>query len=323
MQRRALLALPLLAPSLLAWPALAQPAWPTRPVRVINPYSPGGTTDVAMRLVAPRLERDFGQPFPIEARPGAGGAVGTLAAAQSTDGHTLLITNTGPLAVAPSVMANPGYDPARDFRFIHMFGGAPIVIAVKADGPIRTLEQFVAAARARPEAVSYGNSGPGSMGHLAGLAFEGATGAKLLHIPFRGAPEAQAGVLSGDVVALMDTVGAHAGAIRQGGLRAIAFTSEGRVPLFPEVPTLREAGMAQGVISNWFLLAAPATLPEAVAARLAAPCRAAAAEPAVRERLEALGLVPLGDMTPEQIRAFVVAEGARWKPVIEAAGLRA
>lgn len=318
MQRRALLALP----SLLAPAAHAQAAWPTRPVRVINPYSPGGTTDVAVRLMAPRLEREFGQPFPIEARPGAGGAVGTLAAAQSTDGHTLLVTNTGPLAVAPAIMANAGYDPGRDFRFIHMFGGAPILVAVRADSPIRTLEQFVAAARARPEAVSYGNSGPGSMGHLAGLAFEQATGTKLLHVPFRGAPEAQAGVLSGDVVAIMDTVGAHAGAVRQGTLRAIAFTAAERVPLFPEVPTLREAGMAQGVVSNWFLLCGPASLPEATARRIAAACRDASREAMVRERLDGLGLVSLGEMEPEAIRAFVVAEGARWKPIVEAAGLR-
>lgn len=206
---------------LLALPTLGQPqpAWPSRAVRVINPYSPGGTTDVVMRLMSERLERAFGQPFPVESRAGAGGSVGTAAAAQATDGHTLLITNTGPLAVAPAMIPNLAYDPARAFTYITMFGGAPILCAVKAGGPIRSIADYAAAARARPEAVSYGNSGAGSMGHLAGLVFEGAAGVRLLHVPFRGAPEAQAAVLSGDTVSIWDTVGAHAGAVRQEAAR--------------------------------------------------------------------------------------------------------
>jgi tripartite-type tricarboxylate transporter receptor subunit TctC len=316
MRRRALLATPLLG----ALPARAQ-SWPARPVRVINPYSPGGTTDVVMRLMSERLERAFGQPFPVEARPGAGGAVGTAQAAQATDGHTLLITNTGPLAVAPALRADVGYDPARSFTYVTMFGGAPIVVAVRADSPLRSIADYAAAARARPEAVSYGNSGAGSMGHLAGLAFERATGARLLHVPFRGAPEAQAAVLSGDTVSIMDTVGAHAGSIRDGRLRALAFTSAERVPLFPAVPTLREAGLAEAVVTNWFLLAGPATLPPEIAARINAVCQAAMQEAVVAERMAGLGLVPLGDLGPSAIRDFVLAEAARWAPIVRAAGI--
>lgn len=319
--RRALL------PALLAAPALAQaqPAgsspWPTRPVRVINPYSPGGTTDVVMRLMGERLERAFGHPFPIESRPGAGGAVGTGAAALATDGHTLLITNTGPLAVAPAMIPNLNYDPGRSFRYVTMFGGAPIVIAVRADSRLNSVQDLIAAARARPESVSYGNSGTGSMGHLAGLVFERATGTRLLHISFRGAPEAQAAVLSGDTVAIFDTVGAHAGALRQGTLKALAFTSAERVPLFPAVPTLGEAGLEGAVVTNWFLLAAPAGFPAATAARINEVCQAAMREAPVAERLAQLGLVSLGNLSPAEIAAFVQAEGARWAPIIRAAGL--
>jgi tripartite-type tricarboxylate transporter receptor subunit TctC len=317
-RRRTLLAA---TPALLAGPALAQPAWPTRPVRVINPYSPGGTTDVVMRLMSERLERAFGQPFPIESRPGAGGSVGTAAAAQSTDGHTLLITNTGPLAVAPALIPNLAYDPARAFTYVTMFGGAPIVIAVRADSRLNSVAEFVAAARARPESISYGNSGAGSMGHLAGLVFEQAAGVRFLHVPFRGAPEAQAAVLSGDTVAIMDTVGAHAGALRQGTLKGIAFTSAQRVPLFPNVPTLVESGFAGAVVTNWFLLAGPASLSPEIASRINAVCQSAMQEAVVAERMAALGLVSLGNLTPAAIARFVAEEGARWAPIVRAAGI--
>jgi tripartite-type tricarboxylate transporter receptor subunit TctC len=314
--RRLVLATALVAPSL----ASAQPAWPTRPVRVINPYSPGGTTDVVMRLMAERLERAFGQPFVIDNRPGAGGSVGTAAAALAPgDGHTLLITNTGPLAVAPSLLPNIAYRP-ESFAYVTMFGGAPIVCAVRAASPHATMRDYAAAARRQAEGISFGNSGVGSIGHLAGLLFEQAVGVKLLHVPFRGAPEAQAATLAGDISSLWDTIGAHAGAVRQGSLRALGFTSAERIGLFPEVPTLREAGFPSVVASNWFLLAAPAGLPPVIGARINEVCQTAMAEPAVRERMDALGLVPLGAMTPAQMQGFVAEELARWAPVARAAG---
>lgn len=192
---------------------------------------------------------------------------------------------------------------------------------MKAGSPIRSIADSAAAARARPEAVSYGNSGAGSMGHLAGLVFEGAAGVRLLHVPFRGAPEAQAAVLSGDTVSIWDTVGAHAGAVRQGSLAPLGFTAAARVPLFPDVPTLAEAGYLAVEVTNWFLLAGPAAMPAEVAARINAVCQAALREPAVAERVAALGLVPLGDRSPAQIQAFVRQEAARWAPIVRAAGI--
>ena len=317
--RRLVLATALAVPGL-ASPrhAGAQAAWPTRPVRVINPYSPGGTTDVVMRLMGERLERAFGQPFVVEARPGAGGSVGTAQALQSTDGHILLITNTGPLAVAPTLLPNIAYRPD-SFAYVTMFGGAPIICAVRNGAPYATMRDYAAAARARPEAISFGNSGVGSMGHLAALLFEQAVGVKLLHVPFRGAPEAQAATLSGDITSKWDTIGAHAGAVRQGGLRALAFTSAERIAIFPDVPSMPEAGYPGVVCSNWFLLAAPPSLPPAVGARINEVCQAAMAEPVVRERMDALGLVPLGNMSPERMRALVAEELARWAPIARAA----
>jgi len=186
-----------------------------------------------------------------------------------------------------------------------MFGGAPIVCAVRAGSRISSLADYTGAARGRPETVSSGTSGAGSMGHLAALVFEQAAGVKLLHVPFRGAPEAQSAVLSGDTVSIWDTIGAHAAAVRQGSLRALAFTSAARVPLFPEVPTMAGAGVPGAVVTNWFLLAAPAGFPAEAAARVNGVCQDAMREPAVMERMGELGLVSLGAMSPTEIQGFV------------------
>lgn len=319
MRRRHLI----LSAGLLAAPITlrAQAAWPNRPIRVVNPYSPGGTTDVILRVLAPHMERLLGQPFIVDSRPGAGGAVGSsYAAGQPADGHTLLISNTGPLAVAPSMMANLAYDPGRSFSYITMFGGAPLLCAVAASSPLRTLGEYAEAARRAREAVSFASSGVGSVGHLAGVLWQTEARAELLHVPFRGAPEAEGAVLGGNVTSLWNTMGAHAGSVRGGTLRGLAVTAERRVPALPDVPTVIEAGFPGSVASNWFLLAGPAGLPAEVVARLRTAIAAASAEPAIRERFDALGLVSLGDPAPAEIARFVTAEAARWAPVVRASG---
>jgi tripartite-type tricarboxylate transporter receptor subunit TctC len=318
MRRRALLlSAPLLA---LARPALAQ-SWPSRPIRIINPYAPGGTSDIVMRVLAPYLERQLGQPLVIEPRVGAGGAVGTAAAAaERPDGNTLLVTNTGPLAVAPAMMANLAYDPARSFTYISMFGGAPLLCAVAANGPIRDMAGYLAAARRGREEVSFSSSGVGSVGHLAGLLWQREAGVELLHVPFRGAAEAEQAVVGGNVTSIWNTVGAHVGGLRGGTLRGLAVTSTTRLAAVPDVPTVVEAGFPGSVASNWFLLAGPAGLSPEIVARMRAAIASAVAEPAIRERFEGLGLVSLGDPSPAEIAAFVAGEAARWAPVVRASG---
>ena len=324
MQRRAIL---LTVPGLLAAPAVlrAQPSpWPNGPVRIVNPFAPGGTSDIIIRPLAERLERAFGRPFIIDNRAGAGGTVGAAAAAGARpDGQTLLIANTGPLAVAPSVFPNLAYDPARSFAYVALLGGAPIVCAVKGgDGPLRSMSDYLAAARRGADAVSYGSSGVGSVGHLTGVLFGLEAGVRLLHVPFRGAPEAQQSVLSGDTASLWDTSGANAAAIRAGQMRGLAVSSAERVPALPDVPSLRESGFPGVVATNWFALAAPAGLDPEIVARLNAAARDALADPAIRERLEASGVVPLGTETPAEIADFVAKERERWAPVARAAGIR-
>lgn len=315
--RRAAFAAALAAPAAVS----AQSPWPTRPVRIINPYAPGGGSDIMLRTMSERLERSLGQPIIIDNRAGAGGALGTGMAAQAQpDGYTLLITNTGPLAVAPTMIRNLNYDPLRSFTYITMFGGIPLLCAVKGDSRLRTLRDYAAAAAARPEAISFGSSGVGSAGHLAGVLFGMEAGARLLHVPFRGASEAEQAVLSGDTDSLWNTLAAHAGAVRAGTLRGLALTSEQAVASQPDVPTTAAAGFPGVVASNWFLLAGPAGLPPAIAERMDAAIQAAVAEPAVATRFAGLGLEALPLRGPAQIAAYVAAENARWAPVVRASG---
>jgi tripartite-type tricarboxylate transporter receptor subunit TctC len=312
----------LLAAPALAAPAIAraQGAWPNRPVRIINPYAPGGTSDIVVRYLAVGMERAFGQPFLVENRPGAGGAVGTAAAAAAApDGYTLLVTNTGPLSVSVSMSPAPNYHPGRSFQYVTMFGGAPILCAVKGGGPITSMADYRAAAAREREAVSFGSSGVGSVGHLAGLLWAQEAGVELLHVPFRGASDAEQAIIGNNTTSLWNTVGAHTGGVLGGTLRGLAVTSETRLSSVPSVPTIVEAGFPGSVASNWFLLAGPTGLPAEIVGRLRTHLAAAMAEPVARERWAAIGMVGLGDPTPEQITAFVLAEAERWAPVVRRA----
>ncbi|MDQ8021524.1 MAG: tripartite tricarboxylate transporter substrate binding protein [Moraxellaceae bacterium] len=305
-------------------PAFAQSgAWPTKPVKVVNPYTPGGTTEVIVRLMAERLDKAFGQPFVMDYRPGAGGSVGSgYVATQPADGHTILISNTGPLAVGPSLFPNLNYDVTKSFSYITLFGGAPILLAVKADSPIKTLADYVAATKVAPDAVTYGSSGIGSVGHLAGVLFMQKAGVTFKHVPYKGAPEAQQGVLSGEITALWDTIGAHAAQIRAGALRPLAISGPDRLSVFPNIPTIKELGYPDVVATNWFLFAGPAGLSNTVAGKINDVCQTAMKEAVVQERFSGIGLAPLGNMSSAEIAKFVALEAERWAPVVKASGAK-
>jgi tripartite-type tricarboxylate transporter receptor subunit TctC len=326
MNRRALLIASLAAPVLAASTiACAQSgAWPNRSVRIIVPYAPGGASDIIVRPLSETLERVFGKPFIVENKSGAGGSVGTAAGAvERPDGHSLLVSNTGPLTIWPSMVASIPYDPAKSFSYVTMLAGAPIVCAVRGDGPLKTMADYVAAAKAKPEAVSFGSSGIGSLGHLTGVLFGMETGTQLLHIPFRGAAEAQQAALSGNTDGLWDTVGANVGAIRAGGLRGLGLSAAERIGAVPGVPSVTEVGFPGLVATNWFLLAAPAGLDPAITEKLRAAVQEALGEATAKARLEASGFISLGTPTPAEIAAFVAREGARWGNVVRTAGIKA
>lgn len=319
MRRRSLLAsAPLLAlPSL----AAAQAPFPNRAIRVISPFSPGGTSDGVIRLLTPTLERLLGQPVVLENRAGAGGTVGTnVVATERPDGHTLVLANAGPLAIAQTLFPNLPYDVRRSFSWVMLMGGAPMVVGVNPAGPIRSMADYLAVARARPEAMSYGSAGIGSVGHLAGMLWAREAGVELLHVPFRGGGEAEQAILGNNLQSLWNTLGAHAGSVRGGTLRALALTGSERMATFPDVPTIVEAGWPNATAINWFVLAGPAGLPEPVVTRLRAAFATALAEPGMRERILGLGVMGMGDPTPAEIHAFVTREVDRWGPIVRASG---
>jgi len=319
MNRRQLLA----TTPLLAAPtaARAQPAWPARPVRVVIPFTAGGASDLMMRPIAERLERALGQPFVIDNRAGGGGAVGLGAAAGAApDGYTFLLTTPGPLVLLPQMQANLPYDAARSFTYVSLMGGAPIVCAVAGNAPARDLAGYAATARRTPDSVSFGSSGIGSMGHLTGVLFGMESGAQLLHVPFRGAPEAQTAVLSGSTTSLWDTAAANVAAIRAGNLRGLCVSSAQRAAILPDVPTAREAGFSNVVSLNWFLLCAPAGTPAPIVERLSIAVTAILAEAPVRERLDSYAFVATDPVPQAGLADWVRGEYTRWGPVVRASG---
>jgi tripartite-type tricarboxylate transporter receptor subunit TctC len=323
MNRRNLLtaASTLALPTLLPSGSFAQAPFPNRPIRVVSPFSAGGTSDGVVRLLSPTLERVLGQPVVLDNRPGAGGTVGTAhIAGERPDGYSLVLANAGPMAIAQTLFPNLAYDVRRSFSYVMLVGGAPMVVGVRPNGPIQNMADYLAAARARPEAMSYGSAGIGSVGHLSGMLWSREAGVQLLHVPFRGGGEAEQQVLGGSLGSLWNTLGAHAGSVRGGSLKAIAVTSGERMSTFPDVPTIVEAGFPGATAINWFVLAGPAGMPEAVVTRIREAFITAINEPGMKDRIAGLGVLTMTDNGPADVQAFVSREADRWAPVVRASG---
>jgi tripartite-type tricarboxylate transporter receptor subunit TctC len=299
--------------------AIAQ-AYPAKPVRIISPFPPGQATDIMARLVAESFAQSLGQPFLVENRSGAGGAVGTEAAAKAApDGYTLVMATIGALAIGPAVYSKLGYDPIRDFAPISNLGLTPQTLVVSAASVLRTLKDFVEHATTTP--MDYASSGNGSASHLAMEMFRSASGVHLNHIPFKGSSEAQTQVLGGQVQIMFDAIPGVAAQIKAGKLRALGIASLERSPFFPEVPTIAEQGYPGFAAVGWIGIAAPARTPDAVLDRLNAEVRRAIARPEVRERLAALSFLAVGD-SREQFAAFIKAEVAKWAKVVKESGAK-
>jgi tripartite-type tricarboxylate transporter receptor subunit TctC len=305
----------------LAAPVFAQGKWPERPIRVVNPFTPGGTSDLLMRFSTEVAEKQLGTQIIQENRPGAGGSIGSAVVAKSPpDGYTLLVTTTGPAAIAQVLFAKPPYDVVKDFTYLYMFGGAPILVAVGAKSPVKSIQDYVAAAKkATP---TFANSGTGSVGHLAGALFAGEAGIRMTHVPFKGAPEAQASIVSGEVASLWNTLGAHVGGLKGGEIRGIAVTSGERSPQFPDIPTLRESGFPNVVVTNWFLLAGPAGLSPAIAQRVNDAFTVAGKDAKTAASIASLGLQPIPGLNLKNYVDFIAKEVAVWGRVMKEHGIK-
>lgn len=305
---------------LLATPALAQPAWPqARPIRLIVPFPPGGATDITGRIAAQKLGPALGAQVVVENRPGAGGTLGTdIAAKAAPDGYTLLLSNIASNGVAAGVYRSLPYNPATDFTHIALLTDTPSALCVNADGPLRDLAGYLAAARTRG-GLTVGSPGNGSSSHVLSATLARLTGVTLTHIPYRGSNPALTDLVAGQVDSVITTL---AETLHNNRLRLLALTSEARVPAAPAVPSFAELGYPSMTAPTWFGLSGPAGLPDAIANRLHAECMAFLAAPDVVERLNALVALP-GRLSRPAFAAFVQAEIRRWTEQARAASATA
>lgn len=302
--------------------AQAQAApWPqAQPIRMIVPFGAGGATDIAARVIAQEMSVFLGQSILPDNRAGAGSTLGTgLAARAPADGYNLLVTTISGLAIGQTLYRDRiQYDADRSFAHVAIMMGTPYLLLVDPRLPIRTLADYLAAARQRP--LDYGTSGVGGVAHLLGLRLARATGTTLEHVPYRGSAQAITDVLAGVVPSVLDSLTATSAHIRTGALRPLATSAPQRAPEFPDVPTFRELGYPDVVADGWAGLAAPAGTPRPILERLAAAVRHAQATPAVQRRF-AETATSAGRLYLDEAQAFVRQEVSAWAPVIQASGI--
>lgn len=307
-------------------PALAQAeAWPSRPIRIVVAWAPGGAVDTIARRLAPKLSEALGRPVVVENKSGATGTIGAAEVARAApDGHTLLaMDNT--YAMLPYLFQRLPFDHATAFKPVTVSAFSPVMLAVHRDAPWRDLAALIAAAKREPEKITYGTGGIGSAPHFAAAAFAQAAGIRMLHVPFRGAGEAVTNVLSRQVDLVMVSLGSALGHVQGGALRVLAMSGMRRTAVLPEVPAFREAGLpgfgpnGEGVV-NWSGLAAPAGTPDAVVARLQAEVAKALEAQDMRDFLASLASEP-GGMPPAAFAALLVEETARWRDVAATSGI--
>ena len=306
-------------------PALGQAAWPTKPVRIVVPFAPGGTTDILARAVAPELSKAFGQSFLVDNRAGAGGNLGAdIVAKAPADGYTLLMGTVGTHGINKSLYSRLPYDPQKDFAPITLVAGVPNVMVMNTEKAkalnINNVLDFIQYAKAHPGQLNMASSGNGTSIHLAGELFKSRTGIFMTHIPYTGSGPALMGMLSGVVDVMFDNLPSAMPQIKGGKLKAFAVTSSQRSAALPELPTVEEAGKLKGFeASSWFGLLAPAGTPADVVLRLQQETAKALKSPAIKEKLLAQGAIPSGN-TPQEFSAFIDAEIKKWGPVVKASG---
>ena len=297
--------------------------YPSKPVRMVVGFPPGGGTDVVARILAPRLSELLGQPIVIDNRPGATGTVAAGQVAKSApDGYTIMMGHVSVNAIAPSLFANLPYDVSRDFAPIALAAAVPHLVVVHPSLPVKTLKELIAYAKARPGQLTFPSAGNGSMPHLAGEAFQIFAGVKLLHVPYKGSGQSMQDLLGGQHLVAFDTMPASAPHVRSAKLRAVAVSTAQRVPSFPEVPTAEEAGVPGYVVITWYGVFAPAGTPGAIVNRLHAEMVKAMQTPDVRAKLEGIGADGSVSRSPEEFAALVRADTARYAKIVKDIGLR-
>jgi tripartite-type tricarboxylate transporter receptor subunit TctC len=310
----------LAAVSSLALSSAVAEDWPARPVKIVAPFAPGGTSDVLARVLAAHFGDVFHQAFIVENHPGAGGMLGSEAVAHAEpDGYTLVISGIASHVIAPAYSAKPTYDGVRDFTHIAYLGGPPVGLLVHPSLELKSYGDFLGYAKKRTDVLDYTSSGTGTLGFLVGEELAHKEGIKLNHIPYKGGGPALLDLIAGHVTVATMTFSSAAGQVRGGTVRALAVTSEGRLAHFPDIPTFKEQGYDL-VATTWFALSGPARLPAAIVDRLNRATIETLAQPDVRERLSA-DEIEFKVMTPAQVTEFFASETAHWAPAAKAAAV--
>jgi tripartite-type tricarboxylate transporter receptor subunit TctC len=301
--------------------ALAQ-TYPSKPITIVVPYAVGGTTDIVGRLISTQLGSSLGQPIVVDNRAGGGGNIGWGSVARSApDGHTLLTTEMS-FTIAPALGVKQPFDAKKDFTHIITAAAAPHVLVVNPDVPARTLQEFIAYAKANPGKLNYGSGGNGTNTHLGGELFKREAQVFMVHVPYRGAGAVLQDLMANQVQALVTALPTALPHIRSGKLRALVVTSEKRSTLLPDVPSAKEAGLPRFLMDFWVGLAAPAGTPQPVIDTLNKAVAAALASPEGKKRLAELGLESEAN-SPAQAAQYVTAEMTQWASVVKSAGIKA
>jgi tripartite-type tricarboxylate transporter receptor subunit TctC len=304
-----------------SFPVYAQ-SYPTKPIRLIVPYPPGGGNDTLARLFGVKLTEAWGQQVVVDNRPGAGTIIGTQLAARAVpDGYTLLLSSIATHAIAPNLYAKPGYDPVKDFAPITLLAVAPTVVCVNPSVPAKTLKELIALAKAKPGDLKFASGGSATPPHMAGEIFASMTGIKLVHVPYKGGGPAHAGLLGGEANIMFDTAASILPHVRAGRLRALAIARSQRLPEYPDLPTFTEAGVASYEVNAWYSMHAPAGVPKEIIARVNRELVRILKLPDIQERLKVLGSEGIGN-SPEEFAKFVRAESAKYAKAIKDAGVK-
>lgn len=301
----------------------AAQSYPSKPLRFIVPYPAGGAVDILARAVGQKLTEAWGPPVVVDNRAGAGGMIGSeLIAKAPPDGLTIGLAHAGPLAINPSLYKKLPYAPSTDFSFITLMGRQENIVVVHPSLPVKSVRELIALAKARPGEIAIGSGGSGTGSHLAGEMFVSMTGAKLLHVPYKGNAPSVVALLAGEVQVMFPTILTVKPHIEAGRLRGLAVTTDRRTGAMPEIPTVAEAGVPGYESSIWFGVMGPAGIPGDIVRRLNSEIVRILGEPAFKEKFVSQGL-DIETSTPEAFTKFIAAEQAKWARVIKAAGIQA
>lgn len=320
-RRRLLLGGAAAASSLVLPPAFAQSAWPAKPLRLVVPFAPGGSSEIVARAVAAEMAKTIGQNVFVDNKPGAAGNIAMQEVANSTDEHTLILGHIGTLAVNPYIFPKLAYDANRDFAPITLVSKVPSLYVVHPDLPIKNLTEFIAYAKAKPGQLNYGSAGNGSAGHLAFEYLKMATNTFMLHVPYRGTGPMLTDLMAGRLQAASVGAPALLPFIKAGKLRCIATGTAQRLPALPDVPTVAEQGFKGFEMTQWYGLMAPSKWAKPHLLKLEAEAIKAARSALVKEKLAQETALAVGN-TSAEFEAFIKSEQARWKPVIERAQIK-